>query len=454
MKNSELYKSFLRSMEETRLYRQGEKILLAVSGGIDSMVMMHLYYEAGIDCEVAHCNFQLRGEDSEKDELFVREESARRDLNFHIRHFDVGERMKKDGVSLQMAARDLRYEWFNELCNSPGFDAVATAHNLNDSIETFLLNLGRGTGIRGLTGIPLRNDKIIRPLLFAGRKEIEAYAKQSKLDFREDASNRETRYQRNKIRHDVIPVMEQINPSFLASMSDNMRRMQEYREIMEERLREIKDHTFLPQGEEFHIPVKKVLDLKPLSTWLYELFSPYGFTRLQCKGLEVLMRSSASGKRFISPTHQLYKDRGHLILLPSANTGADPDRRYYLDAPGQTSILPFAMDMEILNSPELGKIPADRHIACLDMEYLQFPLIIRHWQHGDYFYPLGMDQMKKLSDFFVDEKIPLPEKEKIWILASGKKIVWIMGIRIDHRFRITDDTSKILKLSLQADIAP
>jgi tRNA(Ile)-lysidine synthase len=441
---------FKRYIEEQELCRFGERVLLAVSGGVDSVVMAHLFSQGGFECGVAHCNFQLRGVDSDADEEFVRSLAAGLELPVYVKRFEVEREVEEKGISVQMAARDLRYEWFEELAEQHSFDAIATAHNLNDSVETFFLNLARGTGIRGLTGIPAKNGRVIRPLLFATRKEIEHQARKSRLVYREDRSNIETKYQRNKIRHDVIPAMEQINPSFIATMAANIKRLEEAAAIFSHAVDRVREELFEPGSEGILIDIGRLKGMSPLQTWLYELFSPFRFTRAQCEGIEQIMNAEP-GSRSISPTHQLYKDRDRLILVDSSPASFE---RFYLDSPENFSWLPFSMDVKVMERSRLARIPSDRNTACLDYDEIQFPLTIRHWLHGDYFYPLGMDQIKKLSDFFVDEKIPVPEKERTWILATGRKIVWIMGHRIDNRFRITDRTSRVLLLRFQPDIAP
>jgi tRNA(Ile)-lysidine synthase len=424
--------------------------ILAVSGGVDSVVMAHLFQKAGYRCAIAHCNFQLRGSDSDEDEAFVSSLASYLEMPLFVERFNVEERVKEKGISVQMAARELRYDWFDMLIRENAYTYLATAHNKNDSVETFFINLSRGTGIRGLTGIPAIKGHIIRPLLFASRQEILAFSQQHKIEFREDASNRETKYRRNKIRHDVIPVMEQIHPGFMETMWENMNRLTEIQDIFFYAVEQARKTIFHQDQSHTRIAIKKLKSLSPLGTWLYELFSPYGFTRSQCEGIEKIM-DAESGRRSISTTHQLYKDRDDLILVESEQRAFD---RYYLDSPERHSSLPFPMDMEILKRSELPEIPTDPHIACLDFEKILFPLTIRHWQHGDYFFPLGMNQIKKLSDFFVDNKIAVPEKAQTWIMASGKKIVWIMGHRIDHRFRITETTTRILKLGFQTDVSP
>jgi tRNA(Ile)-lysidine synthase len=439
----ELFGSYLK---QEKLCTFGDRILLAVSGGVDSVVMSHLFSQSGYQCAIAHCNFQLRGRDSEADEVFVRDLAASLEMPVFVERFDVQDTVSEKGISVQMAARDLRYAWFGELLRKHSFDAVATAHNSNDSAETFFLNLTRGTGLRGLCGIPSRNGHIIRPLLFASRTEIEDYASHHHLSYREDASNRDAKYRRNLIRLQVIPVMESLNPGFIRTMAGNMERLSEAYTIFRQAVEKTREEIFGEATGRFHIEISRLRALSPPATWLYELFSPFGFTRSQCEGIGQIM-DSEPGRQSISTTHQLFKDRESLILVESANQGFD---RYYLDSPAKISILPFPMDVEVVDRERLGEIPDDRHIAWLDLDLIQFPLTIRHWLHGDYFYPLGMDQMKKLSDFFVDEKVPLPEKERLWILASGKKIVWIMGHRIDHRFRITEKTRKVLVLRMDS----
>jgi len=425
-------------------------IILAVSGGIDSVTMAHLFHMSGFNCAIAHCNFQLRGADSEADEAFVRSLASYLEMPLFVERFNVDERVKEKGISVQMAARDLRYAWFEKLIKNNSYDFLATAHNKNDSVETFFLNLSRGTGIRGLTGILACKGYILRPLLFASRQEILDFRKQQSIEFREDASNLETKYRRNKIRHDVIPIMEQINPGFIETMWDNMNRLTEIQDIFMYAVEQERKDLFHRDQGHTSIQIDKLKALSPLRTWLYELFSPYGFTRSQCQGMDKIM-DAEPGRRSISTSHQLYKDRDKLILVESGPKAFD---RHYLDSPEKHSSLPFPMDLEVLKRSELPEIPDDPNTACLDYEKIQFPLTIRHWQHGDYFFPLGMNQVKKLSDFFVDNKIPVTQKQQTWIMASGKKIVWIMGQRIDHRFRITEKTTRILRLAFQSDVIP
>ena len=440
------FNSFIRKHE---LCSSNHRILLTVSGGIDSVVMAHLFRKAGYDCAIAHCNFQLRGEDSEQDELFVRSLALFLDIPVFVKRFNVEAEMQAKGISLQMAARDLRYAWFEELASEQSMDHIATAHNRNDSVETFFLNLSRGSGIRGLRGISPCRGNIIRPLLFASRAQIESFQQAQQIEFREDASNLETKYQRNKIRHDVLPVLEQVNPGFMEIMEGNMERIGEVYEIYSRSIENLRNELFEEKPGRIVIDTGRLKKLRPQTTWFFELFSPYGFTRLQCEGIRKIM-DAGPGRQSISTSHRLFMDRNQMILVPSKK---DSFERYYLDDAVKQSSLPFPMDVEVLDRSELESIPGDPLTACLDLDEIQFPLSVRHWKHGDYFYPLGMEQNKKLSDFFVDQKVPVPEKEQIWVMASGKKIIWIMGHRIDNRFRIKPSTSRVLMLRLQPDIS-
>ncbi len=441
---------FQRYIEEQGFFGFGERVLLTVSGGVDSVVMAHLFAAGGYDCAIAHCNFQLRGAESDADETFVRTLADSLEMPVYVKKFDVDKVVKEKGISVQMAARELRYAWFEELADQHACDHIATAHNLNDSVETCFLNLARGTGIRGLTGIPSKNGRIIRPVLFAPRREIEKFARSKQLSFREDASNREIKYQRNKIRHDVIPNLEKINPGFIETMAANMKRFAEVNSVVKQATEQVREEVFEEKEDRILVNIHKLKRLTPFQTWMHELFFPFGFTRAQCEGIGQILDSDP-GRRSISPTHQLYKDRDRLILVETRPVTFE---RYYLDTPERMSSLPFSMDVELISRNELDAIPRELFTACLDYDEIQFPLTIRHWLHGDYFFPLGMDRIKKLSDFFVDEKVPVPEKERTWILATGRKIVWIMGYRIDNRFRITDRTRRVLMLRLQSDVGP
>ncbi len=445
-----MFAAFRDFLNETNLLPGESPTLLAVSGGIDSVCMAHLFHAAGLDFGIAHCNFQLRGADADADEAFVEELAKGLNKRFYAKRFDVAAMVEEEGISVQMAARKLRYSWFEDLLDQHNFEQVATAHNLNDAVETVVMNLIRGTGIKGLTGIPVRNGRVIRPLLFATRADIEGMVRTLNLPFREDRSNRETKYHRNRIRHELIPVMQAINPAFLETFRSNMAAFEGSREILEVQTAEKRLKLFNATEQGYCIRVGELQKLFPLKAWLYELFSPYGFNQAQCKELEGLLEAD-SGKQLQSPSYCIYKDREHLFLNRKKEQPAF--ERYYIDEPGSEVHLPFRLKLEVLQRDELEAIPGEAETACLDLDKLNFPLIFRRWQDGDYFYPLGMGGMKKLSDFFIDRKIPLPQKASTWIMCSGKKIVWVMGQRIDHRFRITPTTQRVLLLRFEPDVS-
>lgn len=439
-----MLEKFRQHIIHYELCRADNPPLLAVSGGIDSAVMTDLFKKAGYKNIILHCNFKLRGEESEADEAFVRAMAAECDFPVYVKNFDTEEYAKEHGISIQMAARDLRYSWFDEMSEKLNTEIIATAHNLNDSVETTLINLSRGTGIKGLTGIPIYHKNYIRPVLFATRQEIVQYARENSIRYREDSSNASVKYRRNKIRHDIIPSLEEINPSFIRTMKENMERFGEAHEIYREYVLIKRNELFIEKEDHFDIDIDKLRMMQPRASWLYELFSNFGFSREQCLGIDQIMEAD-SGKQFISPTHTLFKDRDRMLLFPVTQNSFE---RYYIDAPDKQSVLPFSLDVEVIAREELGTIPSSETIACLDMDKLNFPLIVRKWQHGDYFYPLGMEHIKKVSDFFIDNKVPVPVKSRTWIISSGKMLVWIAGFRIDHRFRITDKTTRVLKLQL------
>lgn len=439
-----MLRKFKEYIKTKKLCDIDQTVMLAVSGGIDSVVMTDLFYKAGYSAIILHCNFKLRGEASEKDEIFVRSLASSYDFPVFIKSFETEEYSNNQGLSIQMAARELRYEWFEEIAHEQDIEIVATAHNLNDSIETLFINMIRGTGLKGITGIPPNNDIYIRPLLFASRKEIIEYSEVNNIRYREDASNSSLKYTRNRIRHTVIPPLEEINPAFSKTMSDNIERFAQSYLIFRREIERFKERHFIHRGNHFAISISAIKQLDPLETWLFELFSDYDFSTKQCRGIVHLLESE-SGKQFISPSHRLYKDREQLYLYPSTDNGF---KRYYIDGIDSTAALPFSLDLEVIENNEELIIGQQSNTAFIDLDKIKFPLTIRRWQYGDYFFPIGMDQMKKLSDFFIDAKIPVPQKDRTWILCSGKDIVWIMGLRLDNRYKITSKTRKILKLEL------
>lgn len=429
-------------ISENNLAKPADRILLAVSGGIDSMVMAHLFHMLNYKTGIAHCNFSLRGEESDKDEDLVRKFSLENNIPFYTIRFDTKAYAAKNKLSIQMAARELRYKWFEQIRKENGFDFIAVAHNLNDNIETVLINLTRGTGIAGMTGMRPISDKIIRPLLFASREKIEGFQTGYNIPFREDRSNADTKYVRNKIRHLIIPVMKEINPSVETTLNNTAERFAGIYEIVADYILKLKKEISTVKDDHVLFLLDKLKPYEKNKSILFELFKPYGISEALLADL-IKVIEGESGGMVITHTHRIIKNRNELILTENKKHS---EAIYTINNSDEFTLFPGIASAEILKIPSDYKIPADRNIGCLDMRLISFPLVIRRWKEGDYFFPLGMKQKKKLSDYFIDKKYSIPDKEKIFILEAGGNIVWIIGDRIDDRFKITRETREVLLL--------
>ncbi len=437
---------FIEYIKSEGLLEPDNKVLLAVSGGIDSVVMADLFKRFGYDFGIAHCNFQLRGKDSDKDEEFTRKLAKKLDVPFYLKKFNTTKYADKNGVSIQVAARELRYKWFNSLVNEKEYDVYATAHHLDDQIETFFINLLRGTGISGLHGILPKQDKCIRPLLFATRNELGNYLKKNELPYREDVSNLSDDYLRNKLRHKLIPVIEELNPSFREIFNMNIKRFRGAEKIYHQNIERIKKqiiHTD-EQAKNVFIQIDGLLNLSPLKTYLHEILSPYNFNLSTIENI-IYSLNEIPGKSFESGTHKLIKDRDILIISAIEEKMMDEDYLIERECSEIKTPINLSITYEKFSSDYI--VPEDENIACLDLEKLTFPLKIRSWKEGDSFKPLGMKKMKKLSDYFIDEKFSLEEKSKTWLLISGNEICSVIGHRIDDRYKITESTKKICKIA-------
>jgi tRNA(Ile)-lysidine synthase len=435
---------FLEHIKEKQLFEPRQRVLLAVSGGIDSMVLLHLFEKSDFNYGVVHCNFQLRGSDSDKDEEFVKQQVLNHGVPLFYHRFDTEDYARVNGISIEMAARELRYSYFEKIRSENQYDFIATAHHQDDLLETFFLNLSRKTGIRGLTGIKEKSGNIIRPLLFAGRKEIEDYARTNCIGNREDHTNSEVVYQRNFIRHRILPVFSELNPAFKKNLSETIENLREVEDVFTYFMEKERDKVLSADGDEVSVSIEKLRQFAFPKILLFEILSPYNFNanviQQVYKSLENL-----SGKQFFSKTHRLVKDRARLFItrLP------EPENRvFYVEEDDIGLFAPLDLTVET-RSIEGFEIIKDSQVACLDMEKLDFPLLIRKWQPGDYFQPLGMKGFKKISDFLIDEKIPVHQKENTWLLCSGQKVVWVMGHRIDNRFKISEGTRKVLKIEIR-----
>jgi tRNA(Ile)-lysidine synthase len=432
--------SFKDYCSVNNLVKPGDKILLAVSGGIDSMVMTHLFIQHGIKSGIAHCNFSLRAAESDSDEAMVRRYANDNNIPFFTEKFDTTAFAKTNNLSIQMAARELRYSWFEEIRKKNGFDSIAVAHNLNDNIETLLLNLTRGTGINGLTGMKPSNGRLIRPLLFATREIIEIYCKQNGISYREDKSNAETKYTRNKIRHLIIPVLKEINPSIEITLNETAERFAGVNEIVNEFISELRGRVSIQKNEITTFEIRLLKEYFSNKSVLFELFKPFGVTNVQLNDLINIIKGTSGGQVY-TPTHRIIKNRKELIV--SGEDSAESPLYICKNLTGLRKVPVIgSAGYEVIS--DKFRISTDSSVACIDAGKISFPLIIRKWKAGDHFQPLGMDRNKKLSDYFIDMKYSRLAKENKMILESGGEIIWIIGDRIDNRFRITESTKKAL----------
>ena len=436
----ELIKAYINKND---LFIPSSRLLIAVSGGVDSMVCLNVLYQLGYSCGVAHCNFQLRGSESDKDEALVESISAQLQIPFYSQSFNTKEFANENGISIQMAARDLRYSWFESLRISKKYDYIILAHHGDDSVETVLINMARGTGLKGLIGIQAKSGNIRRPLLSINRQSILSYADNNDVSFREDSSNKKTDYTRNRIRHIIVPEFERINPSFSQTVLSNIEHLKEEQEVLNQKYADVKSDIVRYEQDDIVLSIKKLKELQHIQWFLYRFLSDFGFNNDNISSM-ITGLSKSAGKQFFAKEYTLIIDREYIFLTLRHPT---IENEYTLDIAVKSISIPISL--------ELSKIPFSKYklspnpdIANIDYQKITFPLTLRRWIPGDYFHPLGMNKAKKLSDFFIDEKIPRHRKEKVWILCSGEDIVWIIGLRMDNRYKITNTTSTVLQISL------
>lgn len=435
-----MVRNFLKFIAGNQLVKQGDKILLAVSGGIDSMVMTHLFMRAGYQTGIAHCNFSLRSSDSDLDEELVSKFASDHKIAFHSIRFETNGYAVENGISVQMAARELRYNWFEKIRTEHGYDSVAVAHNLNDNIETLMINLIRGTGIAGLTGMKPHANNIIRPLLFATRGEIIKYCNSQSITYREDQSNADTKYLRNRIRHNIIPLLREINPSIESTLNETAEILTGISEMVNDYITILREKV---SGQKDEYITFNISLLKPYihnRALLFELFRPYGIAGIPLFDLIDIIEGKTGGQ-LSTRTHRLLKNRQE-ILVSVRKDEADTERQ--INNPGDFEIIPDIESASYVNITEGFVVPAGPLILCIDPDKFSFPLVLRKWNAGDYFYPLGLNHKKKLSDYFTDNKYSIFDKDNARILESDGKIVCLLGDRIDNRFRITHSSKNAL----------
>ncbi len=437
---AQMFQKFKQNLSQQPNWMQ-QKYLLAISGGIDSVVLAELFKRAGLKFSMAHCNFKLRGADSDADQAFVTELAAKFEVPLHINICDLSQSHE----NIQLAARNQRYEWFKKLRIKHQYNYLVTGHHLNDSLESFLLNLQRGTGLKGLLGIQ-NNDFILRPLQNFSRKEIQQYAHNRQLQWREDRSNASEKYRRNFIRHQIVPPLVKNNPAFYNNFNKTLQYLQQTQKVVDDWFKKKLQQLVISDGTLLKLNIEHWKKLSSGDLFLYQWLSPYGFTDHEAI---IKLTGSQSGKQVVSPTHILYKDRDFLILQKKhTNTNKD----YKINFKSRQELADLLIEMHLLKAEDIDidQIKqASKDEIYVDFNRLNFPLTLRKWQKGDSFYPLGMTGKKKLSNYFIDEKLSLPEKEKIWLLCHQKDIIWLVGKRLDKRYKIQPESTHVLHIKIK-----
>jgi tRNA(Ile)-lysidine synthase len=444
-----LPRKFQENIKQQNLFHPKVKLLLAVSGGVDSVVLCELCKQAGFDFIIAHCNFQLREKESERDEQFVSSLGEKYGVEVLVKKFETEKYAEEKKLSVQEAARDLRYSWFAELVKNRNSELniqnwLFTAHHADDNIETVLMNFCRGTGLHGLEGIPIAPLYIRRPLLGFWKEELIEFANENRLEFVEDSSNQLSKYTRNLFRNEVIPLIAKAYPQVKENLNDNIKRFQDINKLYNISVKELKKKLYKVKNDEIRIPIKQLMTYQSRAL-IFEIITDFGFTEKQLDDV-IKLTESESGKYVQSPNApvRIIKFRHWLIIST--------------DKPAYSETIVIEETFKSLEFA-LGKLQIEitgnqspvtnSQVACLDSKEIHFPLILRKWKQGDYFYPLGMKKKKKLARFFIDQKLSKTEKENAWVIEMNKKILWIVGYRIDERFKITDKTQEVFKLTLK-----
>ena len=430
---------FYQHLQTQFPFLENKKLLLAVSGGLDSMVLLHLLQQLPYTIAIAHCNFQLRGIESFEDQSFVQNYALQHQIPFYYTQFDTQAFANDYKLSTQVAARELRYDWFYEQLELHQFDFVLTAHHADDNLETFLINLSRGTGLDGLSGIPAQNDTVLRPLLPFSRAAIEEYAKANNLQWREDSSNASDKYLRNQIRHHLVPMLKELNPDFLKVFGMTQEYLQQAQELVSDAASMVYQQVAREEEDTIYFDLKQLLRLPNYASYLYQWLKEYGFSAWD--DIYNLV-DSQSGKQVFSSEYRLLKDRDFFILSPIQ----EPEKELYFIEKNQDKVK-IPLKLQFCKVADINK--ADSSAIFVDESKLSYPLVLRKWQEGDFFYPLGMKgKSKKVSKFFKDEKMALLDKENTWLLCSNEAIVWVIGMRADERFKVENITNTILKIEL------
>lgn len=443
-----MVKRFQKYIAENNLFKREEEILLAISGGIDSAVMLDLFSKSGFNIAISHCNFKLRMFESDDDEMFVRQLAHKYNVDIFVNWCNTKEYAQDKKMSIQEAARELRYTWFNQVCAHNDYTKIAVAHHQDDRIETFFINLARGAGLKGLKSIPVSRDNIIRPLMFATRDEIEEYAKEHLLEYREDSSNNKDYYQRNNIRHNLIPKLEEIKKGFKNSIKKSIDNLVDSDKLLQQVVTEKTNKLIItdPNGSS-KISITDLLKLSPFNIWVFYLLSEYGFPRSITDSIcNALKEGNSTGLRFNSPEYELLIDR-ELILIRKiikkdlSTAFKIPDNKHYITSPIKINF------EKSVYSPEFSFLN-NENIAYFDYDKLSFPLVLRKWKSGDRFTPFGMKGSKLVSDILIDKKVDSFAKDNVYVIMSGDDIIWLVGYRSSHKYRVQKTTSTVMMMEL------
>jgi len=443
---SDLYTRFLAFIGQHQLMLSSDKVLVAVSGGADSVVLAHLMHKSPYPSAIAHMNFQLRGRESDDDEAFVRKLAPQLGVEVFVQKVDTAQYAQKNQLSTQVAARDLRYTFFEELAQQHGFTKIAVAHHADDQAETFFINLQRRSGIRGLAGIPVRREKIIRPLLFATRQEIEDYANINKLVYRNDSSNSSNYYLRNRIRHHLLPKAEEVLPGFMEAIPAVMSHLRETDVMIRQMISQQQSRLFRRVGEEVRISLNDLQLLTPLHTWLHYLLEDFGFNGEVLQSAAEVITNRESGRIFFSDKFKMVIDRSSMIILRKKAQSDSEEVLIYAES--QNIHSPLNLSFQMMDKNEVSDLKVPPTTALFDLERLEFPLLLRKWKHGDRFQPFGMKGSRLVSDFLIDAKVDVIEKERVYVLTSGEQIIWVVGYRAASGASVTHKTKKIFKVHI------
>ena len=436
---------FVDEIENKALFNPTDTVLLAVSGGMDSVTMCELFYMAGYRFAIAHCNFRLRAEASDGDEVFVKQLAKRYGVPIHSVAFDTTEYAEENKLSIEEAARNLRYDFFDKLIEQYEYSCVATAHHRDDAIETFMLNLMRGTGIVGLHGILQKNGRIIRPLLCFSRDEITDFIEANNLQYRTDATNATLDYKRNKVRHLLVPLFRELAPAFDKTMQNNMKHIADVEMIYRQDVDTKRNKFIQPHQNGYKISMKDLETLNPLRTYLYEFLSPFGFGETVIQDI-IKVWNTISGKRFLTKDYYLIKDRDYLFVYPYEDDSEDA--KYIIRENDICMDVPISLEIHSMENNVSVQYDFNKYNAYFDKDKLTFPLCLRRWKNGDKFQPFGMKGKRKISDLFTDQKLSLHDKKNVWLLCNADdEILWVMGLRTDDRFKITSQTRNILNIT-------